>query len=407
MPLREETLALHGGSHRTDPATGAVAPPIYFTTSYQFRSAEQARRVFALEELGYTYTRTINPGREVLERRMAALEGGAAALALSNGASAMLYALLNLAVAGDNVVVAAEVAAGPSAGTLTALRRLGVDVRLAEPTAEAFRRAADRQTRAYYAESLAMPALRRFPIAVVAEAGNAIGVPLLVDNSALPLTLRPLAEGAAVVVYSAAGYIGGHGTTDGGLIIDGNTFPWEAHAERFPSLTRPDPCYHGAVWVEVVKKWNASPFIARTRARYLRDFGGAISPMDVFQLIQGVETLPLRIRQHNASATLVREFLAGHPQAEQVEGGHGALVAFTPAGGDAPGFARSLRLILSTGAYGDTRSTVAGISSGRVLLSVGLEHPDDILADLDQALTPAGALRPPPSSPSSLPIPCA
>lgn len=386
MPLREETLALHGGSHRADPATGAVAPPIYFTTSYQFHSAEQARRVFALEELGYTYTRTINPGREVLERRMAALEGGAAALALSNGASAALYALLNLAVAGDNLVVAAATAEGPSAGTLTALGRLGVEIRLAEPSPEAFRRATDRRTRAYYAESLAVPSLRRFPIAAVAEAGRVLGVPLLVDNSALPLTCRPLAEGAAVSLYSAAGYLGGHGTTDGGVIIDSATFPWEAHAERLPSLTRPDPCYHGAVWVEVVRKWNASPFIARTRARYLRDFGGAISPMDVFQLIQGVETLPLRIRRHNANATLVRDFLAGHPRARQVEGGPGALVAFTPA--DAPGFARALGLILSTGTYGDARSTVAGMSSGRVLLSVGLEHADDILADLDQALTP-------------------
>jgi|AGTN01.1.fsa_nt_gi O-acetylhomoserine sulfhydrylase len=382
---RPETLALHGGAFRADPATGAVAPPIYLTTSYQFRDAEHARRLFALEELGYTYTRTSNPGREVLERRVAALEGGAAALALSDGANASVCALLNLAVAGDNLVVAAEVAEGPNAGLLTALGRLGIGIRLAAPTAEAFRRATDAGTRAYYAESLAIPSLRRFPIAAVAGAGRAAGVPLLVDNSALPLTCRPFEEGAAVAIYSGAGFLGGHGTTDGGVIVDSGTFPWEEHAERLPSLHQPDPSYHGTVWVQVVKQWGASPFVARTRARHLRDFGGTISPLNVFHLIQGVETLPLRVRRHNANAMRVAAFLNAHPWVSAVAAGQGALLAF-----DLPGttarFARDLKLFHRSGTFGEVRSTVVAARNRRIVLSIGLEHPDDIAADLAQAM---------------------
>ena len=236
-----ETLALHGGVFRSDPVTGAVAPPIYLTTSYQFRDSEHARRLFALEELGYTYTRTINPTREVLERRVAALEGGFAALALATGIAASLYSLLNLVRAGDNVIVSADVAGGRNVGLLSSLRQFGIEVRLAEPgKPETFVALADDRTRAYYAESLSVPGLRLFPVAEVAQSGLKIGVPLIIDNTALPVTCRPLEQGAAVVIYSAAEYLDGHATTTGGLIVDGSKFPWAEHAARFPSLTEPD-----------------------------------------------------------------------------------------------------------------------------------------------------------------------
>jgi len=386
MTRHAETLALHGGPYRSDPATGAVAPPIFLTTSYQFRDSEHARRLFYLEELGYTYTRTSNPGREVLERRIAVLEGGSAALAVAAGSAATIYALLNLAEAGDNVVVSNDVARGRNSGILTALRQFGIEIRLADPAG--FADATDRFTRAYFGESLSVPALKPFPIAEVAAIGHRAGIPLFVDNSALPLTCRPLDLGATVVIYSAGEYLGGHGTTEGGLIIDGGTFPWEAHAERFPTLTRPDESYHGAVWVDVVKKWGASPFIARARGRFLRDFGGAISPLNVFQLIQGVETLPLRMRYHLANAGRAAAFLEGHAKVSDLAAGQGALIAFDlPDEGAAARFVEGLSLFLRTEEYGNSRSAVVGpTQTRRVLLSIGLEHEDDILADLAQAL---------------------
>jgi O-acetylhomoserine (thiol)-lyase len=387
-----ETLALHGGLFRSDPVTGAVVPPIYLTTSYQFRDSEHARRLFALEELGYTYTRTINPTREVLERRVAALEGGVAALALATGIAASLYALLNLAWAGDNVIISADVAGGRNAGLISALRQFGVEVRLADlQKPETFLALTDDRTRAYYAESLSIPGLRLFPIAEVAQSGLKAGIPLIIDNTALPLTCRPLDLGAAIVAYSAAEYLGGHATTAGGLIVDGGTFPWAEHAARFPSLTEPDDSYHGVIWTEVVKKWNAAPFVPRTRAHLLRDFGSAINPMAVFQLIQGVETLPLRIRRHNANAQRTAAYLVEHPKVAGLAAGHGALIAFDlPSSAAARRIIDALWLFRVSKAYGDVRSTVvAPVTGNRVLLSIGLEHEDDILADLEQALAQA------------------
>lgn len=363
-----ETLALHGGLFRADPVTGAVAPPIYLTTSYQFRDSEHARRLFALEELGYTYTRTINPTREILERRVAALEGGVAALALATGIAASLYALLNLTWAGDNVIISADVADGRNAGLLASLRQFGIEVRLADPEKpETFLALTDDRTRAYYAESLGVPGLHLFPIAEVAQLGLSAGVPLIIDNTALPLTCRPLDLGAAVMVYSAAEYLGGHATTAGGLIVDGGKFPWAEHAARFP---------------------NATPFVPRTRAHLLRDFGAAINPMAVFQLIQGVETLPLRIRRHSANARRASAYLAEHPKVSGLAAGHGALIAFDLSSAEAVRcFVDALWLFRVSKAYGDVRSTVVAPQTGkRVLLSIGLEHEDDILADLEQAL---------------------
>jgi len=387
-----ETLALHCGLFRADPVTGAVVPPIYLTTSYQFRDSEHARRLFALEELGYTYTRTVNPTREVLERRVAALEGGVAALALATGIAASLYALLNLAWAGDNVVISADVAEGRNTRLLASLRQLGIEVRLADPEKpETFFASTDDRTRAYYAESLSVPELRLFSIADVAQSGLKAGVPLIIDNTALPLTCRPLDLGAALVVYSAAEYLGGHATTAGGLIVDGGKFPWTEHASRFPSLTEPDDSYHGVIWTEVVKQWNAAPFVPRTRAHLLRDFGAAINPIAVFQLIQGIETLPLRIRRHNANARRAAAYLAEHPKVSGLAAGHGALLAFNlPSSAAARRFVDALWLFRVSRAYGDVRSTVvAPVTGKRLLLSIGLEHEDDILADLEQALIKA------------------
>jgi O-acetylhomoserine (thiol)-lyase len=314
------------------------------------------------------------------------------ALALATGKAASLYALLNLARAGDNVVVSAEVANGRNAGLPTALRQLGIEARLSNADdISSFGRLTDARTRAYYAEGLSVPELRPFPIASVAEIARQVGVPLIIDNTALPLSCRPFELGAAVVVYSAAEYLGGHGTTDGGLIIDGGRFSWETHAARFPTLIQPDNSYHGVVWTELVKKWNASPFVARTRAHLLRDLGAAINPLAVFQLLQGVETLPLRLRRHNANAHQVSAYLAGHPKVSGLAIG-AALIAFDLADAEAVArFKQALWLFEHAATYGSVRSAVIAPppAANRVLLSIGLEHPGDILADLKTALAEA------------------
>ncbi|MBB5046889.1 O-acetylhomoserine (thiol)-lyase [Rhodopseudomonas rhenobacensis] len=387
-----ETIAVHGGSFRADPVTGAVVPPIYLTTSYQFQNTEHARRIFGLEELGYTYTRTVNPTREFLERRIAALEGGVGALALATGKAASLYALLNLARAGDNVVVSADIAKGRHAGLPITLHQLGIEVRLAcADDVGSFVRLTDARTRAYFVESLSVPELRPFPIESVADTANQLGVPLIVDNTALPLSCRPFELRAAVVVYSAAEYLGGHGTTDGGLIVDGGGFSWEAHAARLPTLVEPDSSYHGVVWTELVKKWKASPFVARTRAHLLRDLGAAINPLAVFHLIQGIETLPLRLRRHNANAQQVAAYLAGHPKVSGLASG-AALIGFDLADTQATTrFKKALWLFESAATYGGVRSAVIAPSTAanHVLLSIGLENPRDIIGVLQAALAEA------------------
>lgn len=384
---RPETLALHGGSWRADPTTGAVAVPIFQTTSFQFRDAEHARRLFGLEELGYTYTRTINPGREVLERRLTALEGGKAALAVATGAAALLYAVLNLAEAGDNIVVPARFAAWHGRGLVQTLLGLGIDVHVVDgDAAEDFAHATGARTRAYVADSVSGPELALFPIAAVAAIGRRLGVPLIVDNTLAPLSVRPVADGAAVVVTGAGGPLGA-GTSDGGIIIDGGTFPWDAFPQRLPSLNRPDPSYHGTVWTQVVRQWNASAFIASTRGRLLRDFGGAISPFDVTQLIGAVETLPLRVGRQTASARQVAAALADHPAVAAVIGPVAGQLGLRlrPPHRAAQVQAR-LALVVAASGPGGLRSTAWVAAADVLRLQVGLEHPDDIVADLLQAL---------------------
>ncbi|SNB79519.1 O-acetylhomoserine (thiol)-lyase [Rhodoblastus acidophilus] len=379
MSLHPQTLALHGG-HRADPVTGATAPPIYFTTSYHYPSADYARRLFGMEVIGYTYTRTSNPSREVLERRVAAMEGGKAALALASGAAAVADALLALAQTGDNVVFARATLRGAGRDLAIQLRRFGIEPREAETVAD-FAAATDARTRLWFAESVSAPGLQRFPIAAVAAAGRALGVPLAIDNSRLPALVRPVEEGAAIVIYAADSWLTGREGSLGGVLVDAGTFSWESH--RFPTLYTPDPSYHGAIWTEVVKQWNASPLIARARGGVLRDFGAAISPMAVFQILQGLESLPLRMRAHAENAARVADWLTLRPEARDLRVA-GGLVAFAwPA---AEKFLAALTLFQRDGGLGGLRSAATATDDGRILLSVGVEHPDDILADLQAAL---------------------
>jgi O-acetylhomoserine (thiol)-lyase len=428
--LHPQTLALHAG-WRADPATGAVAPPIYQTTSYQFRDSEHAANLFALKELGNVYTRIGNPTVDILEQRIAALEGGVAALGVGSGQAASAFAIQNLAQVGDNVVSSTDLYGGTWNLFANTLRSQGIEVRFVDPAdPEAFRRATDERTRAYYAETLPNPKLTVFPIAEVAAIGRELGIPLIVDNTAAPLLSRPLDHGAAIVVYSTTKYIGGHGTSIGGVIVDGGNFDWAAFPERQPLLNTPDPSYHGAVWVEAVKPLGPIAYIIRARVVLLRDLGAALSPFNAFQILQGLETLPLRIEQHARNAQAVAEFLKTRPEVVKVihpsqqtgvareradrylSGGYGGLVGFELAAGREAGqrFIDSLQLFYHVANIGDARSLAihpastthsqlsaedqlaSGVSDGYVRLSVGIEHIDDILADLEQALEAAGAL---------------
>ncbi|MCP1913079.1 O-acetylhomoserine (thiol)-lyase [Bradyrhizobium elkanii] len=433
MPIETknvETLALHGGSYRSDPATGAVAVPIYQTTSFQFENTDHASRLFALEAIGQIYTRIKNPTADAFEERLAALEGGVGALAVASGQSATAYAIFNIAQAGDNIVSSTDLYGGTWTLLSQTLKQFGIEVRFVDPAdPENFRRATDAKTRAYFAETLPNPKLNVFPIREVADIGRSLGVPLILDNTAVPLIARPFEHGAAIVVYSATKYIGGHGTSIGGAIIDGGNFDWAAHAERFPLLTQPDDAYHGAIWTEAAKPLGPIAYILRARVKLLRDLGAAVAPQNAFQFIQGLETLPLRLRQHNENAIKVANFLARHPAVSHVifpglqsgedrrradlylKGGFGGLVGFELKGGVETGrrFIDALKLFYHVANIGDARSLAihpastthqqlsaaeqlaAGVTPGYIRLSVGIEHPDDILADLTQALAEAEA----------------
>lgn len=425
-----ETLALHAG-WRADEATNAVAVPIYQTTSYQFRDAEHAQKLFALEELGNIYTRIMNPTCDVLEKRVTALEGGVAALAVSSGQAASAFAIQNIAHAGDNIVSSTDLYGGTWNLFANTLKDQGIEVRFVDPAdPENFRRATDDRTRAYYAETLPNPKLEVFPIAEVAAIGRDLGIPLIVDNTAAPVICRPFDHGAAIIVYSATKYLGGHGTSIGGLIVDGGNFPWENFKERQPWLNEPDPSYHGAVWTEAVKPLGPIAYIIKARVTLLRDLGSALSPFNAFQVIQGIETLPLRIREHCRNAALVADFLADHPLVEKViypghadgearrradttlKGGFGGLIGFHIRGGKGAGaaFIDALKLVYHVANIGDSRTLAihpattthsqlsqeeqlaSGVSDSYVRLSVGIEHADDILADLSQAFDAAGKL---------------
>ena len=419
-----ETLALHAG-WRSDPATNAVAVPIYQTTSYQFADSAHAARLFGLQELGNIYTRIMNPTTDVLEKRLAALEGGAAAVAVASGQAATALSVQNLAHAGDNIVSSTDLYGGTWNLFANTFRDMGIEVRFVDPAdPQAFARATDGRTRAYYAETLPNPKLEVFPIAEVAAIGRPLGIPLIMDNTASPLLVRPFDHGAAVVVMSTTKYVGGHGTSIGGIVIDGGTFDWAAHAERQPAMHRPDPSYHGAVWVEAAKPLGPIAYILKLRVTLLRDLGPATTPFNAFLALQGLETLPLRMREHCRNAGLVADFLAGRPEVARVihpghhrgvaaertarylTRGHGGLVGFELSGGADAGraFIDRLRMVYHVANIGDARTLAihpastthsqlaadeqlaTGVSPGYVRLSVGIEHIDDIVADLAQAL---------------------
>lgn len=425
--FKPETIALHGG-WRADPVTGSVAVPIYQTTSYQFRDTEHAENLFALKELGNIYTRIMNPTNDVLEKRIAALEGGVAALALASGQAASALSVQNLARAGDNIVSSTDIYGGTWNLFANTLRDQGIEVRFVDPAdPENFRRATDERTRAYYAETLPNPKLIAFPIAEVAAIGRPLGIPLIVDNTAAPILTRPFDHGAAVVVYSSTKYLGGHGTSIGGLVVDGGNFDWAAHKDRQPALNTPDPSYHGAIWTEAVKPLGPIAYILKARTTLLRDLGAALSPFNAFLLLQGVETVTLRIARHSENTAAVAAWLAKHPEVTRVihpsqqtgvqreraarylKGGEGGLVGFELKQGREAGrrFIDALKMFYHVANIGDTRSLAihpastthsqlsgeeliaTGVTDGYVRLSVGIEHIDDILADLDQALAAA------------------
>ena len=425
---RPETLALHAG-WRADPATGSVAPPIYQTTSYQFQDTGHAARLFALEELGNIYTRIGNPTTDILEQRVAALEGGAAALAVSSGQAASAFAVQNLARAGDNIVSGTDLYGGTYNLFANTLKDLGIETRFVDPSdPQAFVNASDDRTRAWYVETLPNPKLVVCPMGEIAAAGRPMGIPLIVDNTAAPLIARPFDHGAAIVVYSATKYLGGHGTSIGGVIVDGGNFDWEAFQDRQPNLNTPDPSYHGAVWAQAAKPLGPIAYILRARTILLRDLGSALSPFNAFQILQGIETLPLRMERHCENALKVADFLTKQPTVTKVihpgqqsgeeraransilTGGLGALLGFELQGGMEAGkrFIDALELFYHVANIGDARSLAihpastthsqlseeeqlsTGVSPGYVRLSIGLEHIDDICADLKQALAKAG-----------------
>ena len=427
--LHAETLALHAG-WRADPSTGSVAPPIYQTTSYQFRDTEHASALFGLSELGNIYTRLMNPTTDILEKRIAALEGGVAAVATASGQAASAYSIQNLARAGDNVVASTDLYGGTWNLFANTMKDMGIEVRFADPRdPENFRRLTDDKTRAYYAETLPNPKLEVFPIQEVADIGRPLGIPLIMDNTAAPLLCRPFDHGAAIVIYSTTKYLGGHGTSIGGIIVDGGNFDWEAHAARQPLLNTPDPSYHGAVWTQAVKPLGPIAYAIRIRVILLRDLGAAMSPFNAFQFLQGVETLPLRMPRHCENALAVATFLAKrkgvtkviHPSQQTGEqdrraekylkGGYGGLLGFELAGGVDAGrkFIDNLKLLYHVANIGDARSLAihpastthsqlsaeeqlkTGVTPGYIRLSIGLEHPDDIIDDIAQALQAAGA----------------
>ncbi len=423
-----ETLVLHAG-YRNDPVTGAVAVPIYQTTSYQFENTEHASRLFALKDLGNIYTRIMNPTQDALEQRIAALDGGVASLAVSSGQAASAMAIQNLAWAGDNVISSTDLYGGTWNLFANTLKQQGIEVRFVDPSdPNNFQRATDERTRAYYAETLPNPKLSVFPIKEVSDIGRPMGIPLIMDNTAAPIICRTFDHGAAINVYSMTKYIGGHGTSIGGIIVDSGTFDWESAGARQPALNTPDDSYHGAIWTEAVKPLGPIAYILRARVILLRDLGSAISPQNAFQFIQGLETLPLRMREHSKNASVVADYLNKHEKVARVihpsnqsgeekrraqqylNSGYGGLVGFEIIGGKEAGqtFIEALKMFYHVANIGDSRSLAihpastthsqltpedqiaTGVSDEYVRLSVGIEHIDDIIADLEQALGAVG-----------------
>lgn len=420
--MQDATLALHHG-FTSDPATKAVAVPIYQTVAYEFDSAQHGADLFDLAVPGNIYTRIMNPTNDVLEQRMAALEGGVAALAVSAGSAAITYAIQALARAGDNIVSTPQLYGGTYTLFAHMLPSQGIEVRFArDDSPEAIAALIDGHTKAVYCESIGNPAGNIVDIGALARVAHAAGIPLIVDNTvASPVLCKPITHGADIVVHSLTKYVGGHGNSLGGIIVDGGTFPWHQHTIRFPQLTRPEPSYHGVVYTEA---FGAAAFIGRVRTVPLRNTGAALSPFNAFLILQGLETLALRMDRHVENAMAVALHLQQHPAVEWVSyaglpdhphhelasrymgGRPSALLSFGLKGGYEAGvrFYDALRIFKRLVNIGDAKSLAchpastthrqlseaeqskAGVRPEMIRLSVGIEDIGDLLADLDQAL---------------------
>jgi O-acetylhomoserine (thiol)-lyase len=423
---RPETLALHGGQS-ADPTTGARAVPIYQTTSYQFKSSEHAANLFALKEFGNIYTRLMNPTTDVFERRISELDGGAGALAVASGQSAITLALLNIAKAGDEIVSADNLYGGTYNLFHYTLPRFGIKVNFVKSNdAAAFAKAITPKTKAVFAESIGNPKLDVADLDALSKVAHDQGIPLILDNTVSPYLLRPFEHGVDIAVYSATKFIGGHGTSIGGVIVDSGKFDWSSG--KFPLISEPDPSYHGLEFIEALKPLGNIAYIIKARVTLLRDLGPALSPFNSFLFLQGLETLPLRLEKHSQNAVAVAKYLERHPKVAWVNypgleaspeyarakkylpRGAGAILGFgVKDGGLERGrrFIDSLELISHLANVGDAKTLAihpastthqqlspeeqlaTGVTPDYVRLSVGLEHVDDILADVEQALTKA------------------
>ena len=421
--LHFETLQLHVGQEQPDPATDARAVPIYQTTSYVFRNSQHAADRFALRDSGNIYGRLTNSTQEVLEKRVAALEGGVAALAVASGAAAVTYALQNIAQIGDHIVAADNLYGGSTNLISHTLSTQGIESTFVDVSDfDAVEKAIRPNTKLLFVETFGNPNCDVTDLRTLADIAHRHNIPLIVDNTfGTPFLARPIEQGADIVVHSATKFLGGHGTSLGGIIVDGGTFPWSKHADKFPTLAKPDPSYHGAVFADVA---GDAAFVTRIRAVILRDTGAAISPFNAFIILQGVETLSLRVERHVENALKVVEFLSKHPKVSKVNhpslpehkdhalykklypNGAGSIVTFEVKGDekDTWKFIDSLNIFSLLANVADVKSLVIHpyttthsqlepeelerqrITPTTVRLSIGTEHIDDIIADLSQAL---------------------
>jgi O-acetylhomoserine (thiol)-lyase len=426
-PLRFETLAIHAG-YKPDPTTRAVAVPIYQTVAFAFDDTQHGADLFDLKVAGNIYSRIMNPTNDVLEQRLAALEGGIGALALASGQAAVTYAIQTIAGVGDNIVSASTLYGGTYNLFAHTLPQYGIETRFADPRNPAsFAPLIDTRTKAVFIESIGNPLGNVTDIAAIAKIAHAAGVPLIVDNTvATPYLLRPIEHGADIVVHSLTKYLGGHGTTLGGAIVDSGKFPWAEHKARFPRLNEPDPSYHGVVYTEAL---GPAAYIGRARVVPLRNTGAALSPFNAFQILTGIETLALRMDRITDNAIKVARFLKAQPQVKWVGyagledhpqhalaqayfGGRASgIITFGLSGGRPAGarFQDALKLFTRLVNIGDAKSLAthpastthrqlspaelekAGVSEDTVRLSIGIEHIDDLIADLSQAIAAANA----------------
>lgn len=421
-PLHDDTILLHGGQH-PDSETLARAVPIYQTTSYQFKDTDHAARLFELSEFGNIYTRLMNPTTDVFEKRLAELEGGAAALGLSSGMAAITVAILTIAQAGDEIVSATNLYGGTYTLFHYTLRKLGINVVFVDdPTPENFEKAITDKTKAVYVETIGNPRLDVADVEAVSAVAHKHNVPLMIDNTTAPYLFHPFKHGADIIVYSATKFIGGHGTSIGGAIVDSGNFDWTSG--NFPLITDPDPSYHNLNFVEALKPIGNIAYIIKARVTALRDMGPALSPFNAFLFLQGLETLHLRMARHSENALKVAQFLESHPKVNWVNypglassphkkladkylpKGAGALVGFGIKGGKEAGikFINNVNLLSHVANIGDAKTLVihpsstthqqltpeqqltTGVTEDYIRLSIGIEHIDDIIADMDQAL---------------------